>query len=231
MISREVLQSVQDVLDLAGRCTVPSRREVGPAARKSFHREDWCVARFVLRQVEAGIYTFPITIERPTQDPPDFLLSIAGAPAIALEVRDAGAEGYQEAATAQTRGPAGTFQEGGNVVPPGGELSGKGWAGNAQAREWARHIDAAVAVKTSGLPRQPLAARYELLLYDQTLTDADPVQAASLVQPLPHAQMPNGSRSFDRVSVVSDSDLLLDVYGARRLLRRGRSEPVNPTAP
>ena len=61
MIVREDLHSIDDARILVSRCVVPSRAGAKSAARKSFHREDWCIARFVLRQVEAGLYTLPIS--------------------------------------------------------------------------------------------------------------------------------------------------------------------------
>jgi hypothetical protein len=226
MITREELQTMTDAEDLVRRSTVPSRKEVGAAARRTHHREDWCISRFVLRQLQAGVYAFPITIERPAQDPPDFLVTIAGGLPVAVEVRDAGEETLQKASTDLSRAPKGTWLEEGKLVAPGGKLTGRGTTANEPEQKWARDVAAAIVDKTAGLPRQPPADRYELLLYDQTHTMADPLEGAKLVTPVPPAPMPTGARAFDRVSVLSDGDLLLDVYGDRRLLQRNKAEPA-----
>lgn len=224
MITREEIHSIDDARALVRRCEVPSRTGKGPTARKSSHREDWCISRFVLRQLAAGSYALPIIIERPAQDPPDFLLTIAGAPVVAIEVTDAGDPALQKAATDLARAPKGTKLEGTKLVPPGGKLTGRGSAGNEQQETWAREVEVAIIKKTADLPTQPPAARYELLIYDQTRTGADRIRAAALVPAVLSAQMPTGPRSFHRVSVLSDRDLLLDVYGARHLVERDPGE-------
>lgn len=224
MITREEIHSIDDARALVRQCVVPSRAEKGPTARKAFHREDWCIARFVLRQLAAGSYSLPIVIERPAADPPDFVLTVAGAPPVAIEVTDAGPAALQKAATDLSRAPKGTMLEGTRLVPPGGKLTGRGSAGNEQQETWARDVEAAIVKKTTDLPTQPPAARFELLVYDQTGTTADRVRAAALVPAVPPAQMPTGPRAFDRVSVLSDRDLLLDVYGGRLLLGRDPGE-------
>ena len=180
--------------------TVPPR--VGEVARKSRHKEDFCLRRLLIAWKEAGMLSFPLSVER-RKNPsgrenwPDFAVRQGQTGAtIGIEVVEATDREYQAKLTAQAeeaRDAIASVQVDARLpVIPVRALRNK----NRKALDG----------NYSGVPD------LELLIYENI--EAPLVDMNKVIQSLRKGKYKPAHLGFARVNIISGETVWLDVFGA-----------------
>lgn len=219
--SEVLCQSAEDLLRLFGEIdtTVPSR---ATKSRKPYHRERFCIVRYLSTLAAASRLQFPLRIVK--SESPDFLL-FSPNELVGLEITEAGTRKGQEALTRLSKSPPGTLLEGeAGLRPPGKPLRGRGYAGDEAERELCDLVMQAFEKKTTTLNKAHFqtADRYELLIYDNShvglmaeMEDLAPLLKTAFSSWCPEIQP---QRRFSLISLLRDSRVLYDCTGDASIL-------------
>lgn len=214
------LRALLDQIDV----TVPRRSE----RRRSGHRERYCIVHYLRALERNGLLDFPFQVAR--DESPDFLIA-AGSKRFGLEVTDAGAPEFQQAATELEKSQPGSVLEGTEIRRPGEPLRGGPYDADEPERLWTADVLKAVDDKSGLLASYRELPDYHLLIYDlsqfRLLTEWTvselPARLAAALEDCWRGRT-RGGRHFSRISVLRDRVLMYDVTGSAHLL------PVPPSA-
>jgi hypothetical protein len=195
--------------------TVPPR--AGEIARQSHHKEDFCLRRLLIAWKEAGVLSFPLTVERLKKPSggerwPDFAVrQVQTGATIGIEVVEATDREYQAKLTAQAEEDAASDGEDFELDFVGHE---DGWAGDGPERKALADIVRALRNKN----RKALDGNYsgvpnlELLIYESI--EAPLVDMNKVIQSLRKGKYKSTHLGFTRVNIISGETVWLDVFGA-----------------
>jgi uncharacterized protein len=184
---------------------VPDRGQ----GRRAQHREQYCILQYLRILATFERLRYPLRLERPHEDPPDYVLHAPGG-SEAVEITEATTRELQRQLDREARMEPGIIQV--ELVP------------RQEAKErWADIVFAAYRKKAEALQE----GRYDLdhlLIYDGTglaLSGLLPLpigaeRLRALIDTWVEAETP--SYAFRRVSILRDRALLLDILGEATLL-------------
>jgi hypothetical protein len=197
--------------------TVPPR--AGEIARQSHHKEDFCLRRLLIAWKEAGVLSFPLTVER-LKSPagrerwPDFAVRYGQTGAtIGIEVVEATDQEYQARLTAEAKEDAASDGEDLKVEFIGHE---DGWAGDGPERKALSDLLRALENKS----RKAIAGAYsaapevELLIYESI--EAPMVNMDEVIEELRNSKSRPLHCGFKRVNIISGETVWLDIFGEYR---------------
>jgi predicted nucleotidyltransferase len=188
---------------------VPARHE----GRTKDHREHFCITRYLIFLAgEEDLLPLPVTLSKPLQDPPDFILEWPDRRKETFELTDGSTQEYQKRLTAASK------DEDHLVLPVDINTPEK-----KAAQLWAEILFSAFLKKAEDLRR----GRFDLdnlLIYDLTgLGLLVPLERGGSILRQQvrewHAREAPAHR-FGRVSILRDLALLLDLEGEGRILRQ-----------
>ena len=187
---------------------VPARHE----GRTRDHREHFCMVHYLRFLAGEDLLPLPVTLKKPPQDPPDFLLEWPGGRQETFELTDGSTQEYQKRLTKTSR-------DRDNLVLPVDINTPEKEA----AQLWAEILFSAFLTKAEYLRRGRYALDH-LLIYDLTgLGLLVPLERGGSILRRQiqewHAREAPVHR-FGRVSILRDLALLLDLEGEGRILRR-----------
>jgi len=199
-------------LDLLGK-RVPGRRREG---RVRDHREHFCMLRYLRFLAGANLLPLPVTLKKIAEgkDPPDFVLEWPDGLAESFELTDGSTEEYQKQLTEAARSG-----DRGLVLPVDIQIPDR-----EAVEMWASILFAAFRRKSETLMNGRFGVGH-LVIYDLT--------GLGLLVPLEDGarllrreiKRWNEERKpdfrFEKVSILRDLALLLDLCGEGRLLRGG----------
>jgi hypothetical protein len=181
---------------------VPRRTE----GRTHKQYERYYLGLYLLALADHRLLKFPLEVRE--GDSPDFVFVHKSAEAVGLEVTRATDEGIQAAISHEER------------AHPGGSamiVSPHGYAGDELERQWCVFIRKAVEKKAAMLTGYRPAARYDLLVSDDTRMGAgDRRKVLAMLDPWARNLKQQQPR-LGKISVAASLDILYDVGGQSRI--------------
>jgi hypothetical protein len=227
-------RSVEDVHRFwESHSRVPDRAN----GRKHHHEERFCLGLYLLALASHDLLSYPLSVEQ--DESPDFMFHWPSGESVGLEVTRAAEESQQEAKTIAHREyrRRETVAAASGMVPEpviiqrtrieqerfiaSGGLSNAlmhapGWLAGEREAGWCSLVQKAVEKKIEKLPKFKAAARYELIVYDDT-----PFVGVDRETVIPGMQqwlrdLPHQKPAFDKISIIKSLDVIFDLNGECR---------------
>jgi hypothetical protein len=191
---------------------VPARRR-----RSKRDEERFYLGLYLLALATHEIVTYPVIVEE--DESPDFILSFAGCESIGVEATKATTQQTQISLTEiEDEYQRARAASNGEPEPVGRLVSFEGLAGDSVEKNWVKQIRDAIERKLKKLPKFRRAARYDLLIYDDTpYGPGDRVVALREVRKIVE-KLRRGNSRLGKVSIIISLDVILDVGGECRVL-------------
>lgn len=191
---------------------VPARRR-----RSKRDEERFYLGLYLLALATHGIATYPVSLEE--GESPDFMLSFCNSEPVGIEATKATTQQMQIGLTEnEDEYERSRAIPKGEPEPVGRLMSFEGTAGDSVERNWVEQVREAIERKLKKLPKFRAAARYDLLIYDDTAYGpGDRVLALREIRKV-IAELKRGNSRLGKVSIIMSLDVAYDVSGKCQIL-------------
>ncbi len=210
------IRSIKDVQALWCKVEAPRRTE----GRRHHHEEEYCLGAYLSALGRHELLNYPFTVKR--GESPDFMLTEKSGAVVGLEVTRATEPWLQREMTIADREyrrrEFAAENSGREAEPVVIDLSELGWVGDEAENQWCALMRCAIERKIAKLPAFIPAARYDLLVYDDTPLPAVDRRKALAALTSWAKDLKFMTPKLGRISILISLDVLFDVVGESRIL-------------